>query len=130
MRRDMNETDDYRRIIIQAYHQFCTILERYQFMRQPAHTAREFKKVVLRALPLEPENVELLTDVFEIARYSETSDQMVDEMGMKWADGSYQIWCQESLDRLVAIENDLTEKLKRTLSGKVITRMGKGRVDT
>ena len=130
MRRDMNETDDYRRIIIQAYHQFCNIMERYQFMRQPAHTAREFQKIILRALPLEPENVELLTDIFEIARYSETSDMMVDEMGMKWADGSYQIWCQESLDRLGAIERDLTDKMKRTLSGKIITRMSKDRVSS
>ncbi len=125
MRRDMNETDDYRRIIIQAYHQFCNIMERYQFLRGPAHTAREFRRMILRALPLEPENVTALTEIFEIARYSEVTDSMVDDTGMKWADGGYQMWCQECLDSLLAIEKDMTEKLKRTLGGKIITRMGK-----
>jgi hypothetical protein len=113
MREQMNEEDDYRRIIIQSYFQLTSILERYGFLRRPTQTAREFREVLSRALPISPEGVGLMTQLFEIARYSGVKPQVVDEFGMTWSDGSYNLWCAEALDTLHTIELDLEGGLEQ-----------------
>jgi hypothetical protein len=121
MREQMNEEDDYRRIIIQSYFQLTSILERYGFLRRPTQTAREFREVLARALPISPEGVGLMTQLFEIARYSGVKPQVVDEFGMTWSDGSYNLWCAEALDTLHTIELDLEGGLEQGF----FSRMGR-----
>jgi len=113
MQQQMNEEDDYRRIIIQSYHQLTSILERYGFLRRPTQTAREFRKVLSRALPISPEGVGLMTQLFEIARYSGVKPQVVDEFGMTWSDGSYNLWCSEALETLSGVERELEGALEQ-----------------
>ncbi|HIL33293.1 MAG TPA: DUF4129 domain-containing protein, partial [Candidatus Poseidoniales archaeon] len=121
MQEQMNEEDDYRRIIIQSYFQLTSILERYGFLRRPTQTAREFREVLSRALPISPEGVGLMTQLFEIARYSGVKPQVVDEFGMTWSDGSYNLWCGEALETLRTIELDLEGGLEQGF----LNRMGR-----
>ena len=121
MQAQMNEEEDYRRIIIQSYFQLTSILERYGFLRRPTQTAREFREVLARALPISPEGVGLMTQLFEIARYSGVQPQVVDEFGMTWSDGSYNLWCGEALETLRTIELDLEGGLEQDF----LSRMGR-----
>jgi hypothetical protein len=113
MQQQMNEEEDYRRIIIQSYYQLTNILERYGFLRRTTQTAREFRKVLSRALPISPKGVGLMTQLFEIARYSGVKPQVVDEFGMTWSDGSYNLWCSEALGTLSEIERELEGVLEQ-----------------
>ncbi|MDP6834719.1 MAG: DUF4129 domain-containing protein, partial [Candidatus Poseidoniia archaeon] len=113
MQQQMNEEDDYRRIIIQSYYQLTSILERYGFLRRHTQTAREFREVLSRAMPISPEGVNLMTQLFEIARYSGVKPQVVDEFGMAWSDGSYNLWCSEALETLAEIEEEMEGVLEQ-----------------
>jgi len=113
MQQQMNEEDDYRRIIIQSYYQLTSILERYGFLRRSTQTAREFREVLSRAMPISPEGVNLMTQLFEIARYSGVKPQVVDEFGMAWSDGSYNLWCSEALETLAEIEREMDGVLEQ-----------------
>ncbi|MDP6534681.1 MAG: hypothetical protein QF822_05630, partial [Candidatus Poseidoniia archaeon] len=115
MQQQMNEEDDYRRIIIQSYYQLTGILERYGFLRRSTQTAREFREVLSRAMPISPEGVNLMTQLFEIARYSGVKPQVVDEFGMAWSDGSYNLWCSEALETLAEIEQEMEGVLEQGL---------------
>ena len=74
-----------------------------------------------RALPISPEGVGLMTQLFEIARYSGVKPQVVDEFGMTWSDGSYNLWCGEALETLHTIELDLEGGLEQGF----LSRMGR-----
>ena len=113
MQQQMNEEDDYRRIIIQSYYQLTSILERYGFLRRSTQTAREFREVLSRAMPISPEGVSLMTQLFEIARYSGVKPQVVDEFGMTWSDGSYNLWCSKALETLAEIEREMDGVLEQ-----------------
>jgi hypothetical protein len=77
--------------------------------------------VLSRALPISPEGVGLMTQLFEIARYSGVQPQVVDEFGMTWSDGSYNLWCSEALETLRTIELDLEGGLEQGF----LSRMGR-----
>ena len=122
MQRDLNDEADYRRIIIQAYEQFTRILMRYEFLKHPAQTAREFKAVVSRALPISPVGIDLMTSLFELARYSDSQPSTVDDTGMVWQDGSYYLWCAEAINTLHGIEEELQASINRSLFGRLFSR--------
>ncbi len=116
MQKELNQDEDYRQIIIKSYHQLLNILKRYGFIKTRTQTVREFTDVMSSALPIPAHSVNLLTSLFEIARYSGIKPKVVDEFGMEMIDGSYNIWCVEAINNLHQIESDLNQGLK---SGKV-----------
>ncbi len=68
---DKREFDAIRLEIFEAYKSMLKIMQRYDFIREPSETPREFKKDIMSALPITETNIGALTGIFEEARYSD-----------------------------------------------------------
>jgi hypothetical protein len=67
----LDKSDDIRNAIYEVYISFQNALAEFRLFRKKSMTVREFEKLVDVSLPLQPEPISRLTDVFEEARYSD-----------------------------------------------------------
>jgi transglutaminase-like putative cysteine protease len=68
---DEHEFDSIRLAIFDAYKSMLKIMQRYDFVREPSMTPKEFKIVIINSLPIGEKNIDRLTTLFEEARYSD-----------------------------------------------------------
>jgi transglutaminase-like putative cysteine protease len=69
--KDEREFDSIQLAIFEAYKSMLKIMQRYDFVRNPATTPSEFKNIIAKALPISDKNIITLTSIFEEARYSD-----------------------------------------------------------
>ncbi|MFQ6127680.1 MAG: DUF4129 domain-containing protein [Thermoplasmata archaeon] len=62
---------DFRAIILRCYSDMCFILVHKGVDSRPSLTPREFEIVARREVGLSPKSIKTLTDLFEVARYSD-----------------------------------------------------------
>jgi len=68
---DLRLEPDARRAIVRCYRRFESVLARSRFPRAPWQTPLEFMREALGRLPLPADAVRRLTELFEVARFSE-----------------------------------------------------------
>ena len=66
------EGQEYRKTVLECYKMICDVLERKSTIEGRMLTAREFKELVSKRLDLNSKSLDRLTDLFEVARYSES----------------------------------------------------------
>ncbi len=67
---DEREFDSIRLAIFEAYKSMLKVMQRYDFVRNPAMTPSEFRDIIAAELPISDKNINALTAIFEEARYS------------------------------------------------------------
>ena len=67
---DEQEFDSIRLAIFEAYKSMLKVMQRYDFVRNPAMTPSEFRDIIAAELPISDKNINALTKIFEEARYS------------------------------------------------------------
>ncbi len=68
---DKYQFDSIRLAIFEAYKSMLKVMQKYDFVRKPSMTPKEFRDLIIVTLSISETNINSLTDIFEEARYSD-----------------------------------------------------------